>query len=101
MIIDIYSDSLKKSDEMWRQLSFSHDKPMKVSRCYMEVDGISLDEYMNMIMDIQVDEFSGVFRSFQDLQHLQNTLFPQLTLVKIRYLESKHLVCTGLQRYLK
>lgn len=57
-LVEFYRDSLKKSDEMWHALAFSTDKPMRVSRCYMEVDGISLDTYMEMIASLQTNEYN-------------------------------------------
>lgn len=57
-LIELYKNSLAKSDEMWRKLAFSQDKPMKVSRCYMEVDGMSLDAYMEMITSLQSNEYN-------------------------------------------
>jgi len=54
-VAEFYQESFEKSDAMWKQLGFSLDKPMKVSHCNMDVTGISLDDYMEMIMDIQSD----------------------------------------------
>lgn len=59
-IIELYKESLKKSDEMWRKFGFSQDKPMKVSRCHMSVSGISLQEYMQMMQNMQTDEMIGL-----------------------------------------
>lgn len=59
-IIEHYKDSLAKSDAMWRKLSFSQDKPMKVSRCHMSVQGITLQEYMDMMKTMQVNERVGL-----------------------------------------
>lgn len=57
-LLEYYQDSLKQSDAMWRELAFSTDKPMRVSRCYMEVHGISLDTYMEMIASLQTNEYN-------------------------------------------
>ncbi|MFT4007589.1 MAG: hypothetical protein QM683_18950 [Lacrimispora sp.] len=59
-IIELYKDSLHKSDEMWKKLAFAQDKPMKVSRCSMKVSGISLQEYMAMMKGMQDDDRVGL-----------------------------------------
>lgn len=59
-LVDMYKHSLEKSNDMWRRLAFSQDKPMKVSRCYMEVDGMSLDSYLEMIASLQSNEYNGL-----------------------------------------
>lgn len=59
-IIEFYKESLEKSDEMWRELVFSQDKPMRVSRCHMSVSGISLQEFMKVMKDMQDDERIGL-----------------------------------------
>lgn len=59
-IIDFYKDSLAKSDVMWRELGFSQDKPMKVSRCQMSVSGITIQEYMAMMKSMQDDDRVGL-----------------------------------------
>ena len=57
-LLAFYQDSLKTSDAMWHKLAFSTDKPMQVSRCFMEVDGISLDTYLEMIASLQTNEYN-------------------------------------------
>lgn len=59
-IIDIYKDSIAKSDEFWKELAFSQDKPMKVSRTEMKVSGVSLQEYMQMMKTLQTDDKVGL-----------------------------------------
>lgn len=59
-IIKYYKDSLEKSNDMWRELGFSQDKPMKVSYCYMSVSGIPLEEYMKLMKLMQADERVGL-----------------------------------------
>ena len=59
-IIEYYKDSLKKSHEMWRELGFSQDKPMKVSHCFMSVSGVSLEEFMKIMKLMQDDERVGL-----------------------------------------
>lgn len=59
-IIDIYKDSLAKSDEFWKKLAFSQDKPMKVSQTIMKVSGVSLKEYMGMMKSLQTDDKIGL-----------------------------------------
>lgn len=59
-IISLYKDSLAKSDLMWKELAFSLDKPMKVSRCSMKVSGVSLQEYMAMMRSMQEDDRVGL-----------------------------------------
>ena len=59
-IIGLYKDSFAKSDEMWKKLAFSQDKPMKVSRCHMSVSGITIQEFMQMMRSMQVDDRVGL-----------------------------------------
>lgn len=59
-IIELYQDSLAKSDAMWRELAFSQDKPMRVSRCNMSVSGVSLQEFMMMMRSMQDDDRVGL-----------------------------------------
>lgn len=59
-IINLYKDSIKKSDEFWKELGFSQDKPMKVSRSEMKVSGVSLKEYMGMMRSMQTDDRVGL-----------------------------------------
>lgn len=59
-IVEKYGDSLKRSDEMWKNLGFDLDKPMKVSKCVMKVEGISLQEYMELFKIMQADEKIGL-----------------------------------------
>lgn len=51
-----YRDSFQRSDEMWKKLNFSQDKPMKVSRCHLAVEGLSLQEFMQIMQKMQKDE---------------------------------------------
>lgn len=50
-----YAESLKLSDEMWKKLAFGLDKPMKVSRCNMEVSGITIQHFMGVMQAMQQD----------------------------------------------
>lgn len=59
-VMAMYKDSFAKSDEMWKRLAFSQDKPMKVSRCNMSVSGITIQEYMQMMRSMQDDERVGL-----------------------------------------
>lgn len=59
-IIDFYQDSLKRSDEMWQELGFDQNKPMKVSQTMMKVSGVSIQEYMGMMKNLQTDEKTGL-----------------------------------------
>ncbi len=51
-----FQKSFKKSDAMWKALGFALDKPMKVSVCKMNVDGMSVQEYMEVLRALQTDE---------------------------------------------
>ena len=51
-----YSDSFKKSDDMWKELDFKQDKPMKVSKCHLSVSGLSMQEFMGIMAKMQRDE---------------------------------------------
>lgn len=53
---DYYRNSFQKSDEYWKKLDFGQDKPMKVSRCHMTTEGISLDEFMQIMKKMQQAE---------------------------------------------
>lgn len=59
-IIERYRDSLERSDAFWRGLGFSQEKPMKASRCHMEVHGVSLPEFMGMMRSMQEDDRVGL-----------------------------------------
>lgn len=54
-VIELYADSMKRSDELWRQLAFDQNKPMKVSHCNMLVEGLSVEQFM-AIMQIMQDD---------------------------------------------
>ena len=51
-----YQSDFELSDAMWRDLAFSPDKPMKVSHCEMAVEGLSINEFMTIMRDMQTDE---------------------------------------------
>lgn len=55
-LLDAYKDSFERSDKMWKELDFGQDKPMKVSRCHLNVHGIPLQEYMQFMRKMQEDE---------------------------------------------
>ena len=55
-ILEHYKESFERSDEMWKKLGFSQDKPMKVSYANMYVDGMSVQEYMGIMKLMQEDE---------------------------------------------
>lgn len=55
-ITKYYGDSFKKSDEFWKKLDFGQDKPMKKSECNLSVEGISLQEFMQLMQMMQKDE---------------------------------------------
>ncbi|QOV18426.1 hypothetical protein INP51_10405 [Blautia liquoris] len=59
-IIDLYKDDFKLSDEMWKKLGFSQEKPMKVSRCNMSVTGISLQDFAGMMKSMQTNDYIGL-----------------------------------------
>lgn len=58
--IALYKDAFKLSDEMWRELAFSQNKPMKVSHCDMGVKGGTLQEFMLMMRSMQEDDRVGL-----------------------------------------
>lgn len=51
-----YKESFKISDEMWKKLDYGQDKPMKVSRCHLSVEGLMLQEFMQIMQKMQQDE---------------------------------------------
>lgn len=55
-----YQQSFVRSDQMWKQLGFSQVKPMKVSRCEMVVDGVTLPQFMDIMKQMQSDERLGL-----------------------------------------
>ncbi len=55
-MIEYYTDSFKKSDEMWKKLDYGQDKPMKVSRCHLTVIGLMLPQFMQIMKKMQQDE---------------------------------------------
>jgi len=59
-LVEIFDKSFERSDAMWRELAFSHDEPMRASYCYIEVTGVLLNDYMEMIRQVQVDERTGL-----------------------------------------
>lgn len=59
-IVKYYKESLERSDKFWRELPFGQELPMEVSYCDLSVDGVTLDEYMEMMMGLQVDERNGL-----------------------------------------
>lgn len=59
-IVEIYKDSLARSDKMWRELGFAQDKPMKVSRCNMSVSGMTVQEFLGVMGAMQADERVGL-----------------------------------------
>lgn len=59
-IRDYYQESFALSDQMWRDLAFSQDKPMKVSHCDMVVSGVSLEQFMGVMQMMQQDEEVGL-----------------------------------------
>jgi hypothetical protein len=59
-IIELYKDSLAKSDELWKTLGFAQNKPMKVSHCDMVVSGLSLQKFMGIMRGLQEDEQVGL-----------------------------------------
>lgn len=71
-IRDYYKDSFARSDEMWKELAFSQDKPMKVSHCDMHVEGVSLQEFMGIMQAMQQDEKVGLSAHPEHFQAIFN-----------------------------
>ena len=59
-VIELYKDAFKLSDEMWRELAFSQNKPMKVSRANLLVTGSTLQEFMAVMKSIQEEDRVGL-----------------------------------------
>ncbi len=55
-VVQKFQESFKRSDAMWKKLSFDLDRPMKVSLCKMNVEGMSVQEYMEVLKALQSDE---------------------------------------------
>lgn len=55
-----YEQSFARSDQMWQQLGFSQEKPMRVSHCTMVVDGVTLPQFMDIMRRMQSDERLGL-----------------------------------------
>lgn len=58
--IDLLRDDFELSDALWRDLGFSQDAPMRVSRCEVTVEGMSLQRYMGMMHSMQDDPRVGI-----------------------------------------
>lgn len=96
-LVEFYRDSLNRSDEMWRALHFSTDRPMKVSHCDIEVEGISLEACMEMIGALQEDERNGLaahpkhFQAFMTNQQINGIepfgMYGTPTLVDVGYMK--------------
>lgn len=54
-IKEFYKESLKISDDMWKDLAFGQEKPMEVSKCYMKVTGTTLENFMGVMQAMQKD----------------------------------------------
>lgn len=59
-IAEKYKASLARADETWKNLGFALDKPMKVSVCTMKVEGMSIQEYLGVMKEMQADERVGL-----------------------------------------
>ena len=59
-IASAYQESFAKSNDMWRELAFDPDQPMKVSHCDMLVEGTSLQTFMAIMQKMQQDERVGL-----------------------------------------
>lgn len=59
-IIELYKDSFKLSDAMWKELGFAEDKPMKVSHCDISATGRTLQEFMGIMRGMQEDDRVGL-----------------------------------------
>ena len=59
-IAEKYKDSLAKADEMWKRLGFALDRPMKISVCTMNVEGMTMQEYLGVVKAMQADEKVGL-----------------------------------------
>lgn len=55
-IAEFYKESMNSSDEMWKRLGFSQDKPMKVSRCDISVHGMAAQDFLKIMQAMQADE---------------------------------------------
>lgn len=55
-LLNYYRESFKRSDELWKALDFGQDKPMKVSRCHLSVQGIQLQDFLEIMGKMQKDE---------------------------------------------
>jgi len=56
---ELYRESMKRSDVMWRELAFGLDKPMKISLCEMFVEGITLQEFLSFFEAMRKDDRIG------------------------------------------
>lgn len=68
----MYQDSFAKSDEMWKELVFSQNKPMRRSYCHMKVEGVSLEEFMKIMGAMQRDEKVGLSAHPEHFQTIVN-----------------------------
>lgn len=55
-IAKYYGESFKRSDELWKRLPFAQDKSMKVSKCHLVVEGLPMQEFMQIMGKMQEDE---------------------------------------------
>ncbi len=67
-----YQDSFEKSNKMWKELAFSQDKPMRKSYCYMKVEGVSLESFMQIMGAMQKDEKVGLSVHPEHFQAIMN-----------------------------
>jgi len=58
-VIELYMESMKRSDVMWRELAFGLDKPMKISLCEMFVNDITLKEFLSFFESMKKDNLIG------------------------------------------
>jgi len=58
-ITGLYMESMKRSDDMWRDLAFGLDKPMKISLCELFVNGITLKEFLSFFDAMKKDDRIG------------------------------------------
>ena len=58
--IDLLRADFKLSDDLWKRLGFSLDAPMKVSRCNLSVTGLTLQQFMGMMREMQTNDRIGL-----------------------------------------
>ncbi|MGM9600585.1 MAG: hypothetical protein ACI3W5_03220 [Faecousia sp.] len=97
----LYKESLEISDNLWRELSFDQNKPMKVSRCSMVVHGSTLQNFMGVMRAMQQDlriclaahpeHLAGIIADTHLYGFEPFGMYGTLTFCEVKYADAKNL----------